>query len=138
MNVRVLLASLLVSTLSFPAFAGSKESSHKKQEDDTCPCFTKKALLSWFDSSDGCYDYTLATAAGPRHGTFLAYYDGQGLEAGVADYYYYDGPFCAAVNLTTFAGPFVVNITPDQYEECAEIVLEVAEKLDMDCSASAP
>ena len=69
-------------------------------------------------------------------GTYLAYYTGEGMEAGVADYYYFNVPFCAAINLTTFEGPIVLNLTEDQYADCAEIVLEAAEELKLDCAAA--
>lgn len=103
-----------------------------------CPCFTMKDLLSWFDGGDQCYDYSVGTADSPANGTFLAYYDGQGLEAGVADYYYANVPFCAAVNLTTFAGVFDTSITSQDYAECAEIVLNAAAELGLECSDTAP
>lgn len=143
-------ASLL---LSLPAVAKSddnngKANGHDKGDDDhgsdkdkdedkdDCPCFTEQDLKKMFDSGDQCYDYTATSTYG--NGTFLAYYDGQGAEAGVADYYYAPVPFCAAVNLTTFVGPFVAPITDEQYEDCAEIVLEVADDLGLTCSETPP
>lgn len=98
-----------------------------------CPCFTEHDLLSWFGSNSGagCYDYTATSSYG--NGTYLAYYGGQGLEAGVADYYYTSVPFCAAVNLTTFAGPFVAPITTSQYDQCSEIVLNAAAQIGLSC-----
>ncbi len=103
-----------------------------------CPCFTLHDLLSWFDSGDQCFDYSVGTAESPANGTFLAYYDGEGLEAGVADYYYANVPFCAAVNLTTFAGVFDTSITAQDYADCAEIVLDAAAELGLPCSETPP
>jgi hypothetical protein len=144
---------LLLPLLSSPAFASSnhmgESSEHRypsaKQskkhgedyEEERCPCFTERDLLTWFDSSDACYDYSVGTPSAPKDGTYLAYYDGQGMEAGVADYYYFNVPFCAAINLTTFAGTIVTNISPAQYNACAEIVLDAAEDLNLQC-LSAP
>lgn len=152
-------SSLLVASslaIAFPAFASSSHhgghgnseghghgdsdsDSHGDDSDDddvACPCFTERDLKHMFDSSDQCYDYTATDTYG--NGTFLAYYDGEGMEAGVADYYYAPVPFCAAVNLTTFVGPFVAPINEDQYDACADIVLEVAEDLGLTCIESAP
>lgn len=112
----------------------SDSDSHGDSDDDVaCPCFTERDLKRMFDSGDQCYDYTATATYG--NGTYLAYYDGEGMEAGVADYYYAPVPFCAAVNLTTFAGPFVAPITEDQYAACADIVLDVAEDLGLTCIA---
>lgn len=152
-------SSLLVAAalaLSLPAFAGDHgrsgdshgrsdsdshghSDSHGDDSDDddvACPCFTERDLKRMFDSSDQCYDYTATDTYG--NGTFLAYYDGEGMEAGVADYFYAPVPFCAAVNLTTFVGPFVAPITEDQYDACADIVLEVAEDLELTCIDTPP
>lgn len=101
-----------------------------------CPCYTKKELETWFDSGDECHDYALGTDASPMDGTYLAYYTGQGMEAGVADYYYFNVPFCAAINLTTFAGPIDTTLTDDEYADCAEIVLDAAADLNLTCVGS--
>ncbi len=140
-----ILAALLVLPVS--AFAKSDDS-HKSDSDShhsdshhsdeskvSCPCFTKKTLKSEFGKSDLCFDYTATSTHG--NGTYLAYYTGQGKEAGVADWYYASVPFCADVNLTTGAGAFVAPVTTDQYDACADIVLDVAEDLGLKC-ATAP
>ncbi len=153
MFTRSSLLAAAALALSLPALAGSSNNSHsdgngqsgethgkayadghgRSDHDVACPCFTERDLKSWFDSGDQCYNYTATSAYG--NGTYLAYYDGQGLEAGVADYYYAPVPFCAAVNLTTFAGPFVAPITADQWDACSDLVLDVAEDLGMTCIA---
>ena len=99
-----------------------------------CPCYTAADLYNWFDAGDQCYDYQATAYYG--NGTYLAYYTGEGLEAGVADYYYDTVPFCAAVNLTTFAGRFDNTLTAEEYADCAEIVLDVAAELDLACAGS--
>lgn len=103
-----------------------------------CPCFTEADLKSWFTPDDLCFDYSVGTEETPMHGTFLSYYTGEGLEAGVADYYYDTVPFCAAVNLTTFAGPFDNTLASGEYDACAQIVLDVAADYGMTCSETAP
>lgn len=101
-----------------------------------CPCYTRHDLETWFDGGDLCFDYSVGTHTAPADGTYLAYYTGEGMEAGVADFYYFNVPFCAAINLTTFAGTIVTNLTPQQYNDCAEIVLDAAADLQLSCSAS--
>ena len=98
-----------------------------------CPCFTESDLLSWFGSNpdSGCYDYTATASWG--NATYLAYYTGEGLEAGVADYYFATEPFCAAVNLTTYSGPFVLPLSASEYDQCAEIVLNAAAEIGLAC-----
>ena len=156
-----LLAAASALALSLPAFASSHGSEghgsdshghgsdshghdsdshgHGSDDDDddaSCPCFSEHDLKSEFRRGDLCYDYTATSTHG--NGTYLAYYTGQGKDAGVADWYYTNGvPVCADVTLTTGAGAFVAPITADEWDACTDIVLEVAEDLHMTC-ASAP
>lgn len=110
---------------------------HHEDEDDGCPCYDMDDLLTWFDSGDYCYDFDLGTPDAPYNGAYLATYEGAGLAAGAADYFFYPSHFCAVIDLTN-TGLIDFAITDEEFEECVELVQEAAEEIGLTCSDTPP
>ena len=74
--------------------------------------------------------YQVEAAAGTR----ILY---AGLAAGVGDYYFYADNFCAVIDLTN-TGLFVWGISSGEYAACADLVLDAASTLNLQCVAAPP
>ena len=102
-----------------------------------CPCYDREDLLAWFDTGDTCVDESSGTPETAIDATYLASYEGAGLAAGVGDYYFYADNFCAVIDLTN-TGLFVWGISSGEYAACADLVLDAASTLNLQCVAAPP
>lgn len=94
-------------------------------------------LLAWFDSGDQCFDAETGPPEAFIDVTFIADYTGEGLAAGVADYFFLPAPFCAVIDLTN-TGDIQFGISPGEIEACADLVLDAAAILGIECVPELP
>ncbi len=102
-----------------------------------CPCYDIDFLLASFQSDDQCFDAETGPPEAFIDVTFIADYTGEGLAAGVGDYFFYPAPFCAVIDLTN-TGDIQFGISEGEIEACADLVLDAAEILGIECVPELP